>query len=226
MTSTLQPKTSNNGHAERTRAAAVAPARPPGAPMRRRWGRIGVGLAAAVLGAWIFAALYLSAGDRQEALALSRDVDRLETISRSDLRVVRISTDTEVSTVDASQIDAIVGRVAGTDLVAGSLLNADQLIPQGRQLLGDDEAVIGVLIGPGDSPTRVLRRGTRVLVVVRPAAGTQGDPEEIEGWVFGSSSEPLNTRERPIELAVPRSAASAISAAAADQRVTVVALAE
>ena len=226
MTSTLQPKTSNNGHAERTRAAAVAPARPPGTPMRRRWGRIGLGLAAAVLGAWIFAALYLSAGDRQEALALSRDVDRLETISRSDLRVVRISTDTEVSAVDASQIDTIVGRVAGTDLVAGSLLTADQLIPQGRQLLGEDEAVIGVLIGPGDSPSRVLRRGTPVLVVVRPAAGTQGDPEEIEGWVFDASGEALNTRERPIELAVPRSAAGAISAAAADQRVTVVAVAE
>lgn len=225
MTSTM-PSTSNNGHAQRTRAAAVAPAKPPGAPVRRRWGRIGVGLAAAVLGAWIFAALYLSAGDRKEAIALSRNVDRLETISRSDLRVVRISTDTDVSTIDASEMDTIVGRVADTDLVAGSLLTSDQLIPQGRQLLGDDEAVIGVLIGPGDSPTRVLRRGTPVLVVVRPAAGTQGAPEEIEGWVFDASGEPLNTRERPLELAVPRSAAGAISAAAADQRVTVVALAE
>lgn len=225
MTSTM-PSTSSNGHAQRSRAAAVAPAKPPGAPVRRRWGRIGAGLAAAVLGAWIFAALYLSAGDRQEAIALSRDVDRLETISRSDLRVVRISTDTEVSIIDASEMDTIVGRVASTDLVAGSLLTSDQLIPQGRQLLGDDEAVIGVLIGPGDSPTRVLRRGTPVLVVVRPAAGTQGAPEEIEGWVFDASGEPLNTRERPIELAVPRSAAGAISAAAADQRVTVVALAE
>lgn len=225
MTSTL-PSTSSNGHAQRTRAAAVARTKPPGGPVRRRWGRIGVGLAAAVLGAWIFAALYLSAGDRREVVALSGDVDRLETIFRSDLRVVRISTDTDVSTVDATQIDAIIGRVASTDLVAGSLLTSDQLFAQGRQLLGDDEAVIGVLIGPGDSPTRVLRRGTPVLVVIRPAAGTQGEPEEVEGWVFDASGEPLNTRERPVELAVPRAAAGAISAAAADQRVTVVALAE
>ncbi|HAS13137.1 MAG TPA: hypothetical protein DCS55_21895, partial [Acidimicrobiaceae bacterium] len=66
-------------------------AKPPGGPVRRRWGRIAVGLAAAVLGAWIFAALYLSAGDRHEVVALSQTVDRLDVIERSDLRVVRIS---------------------------------------------------------------------------------------------------------------------------------------
>lgn len=225
MTSTVQP-TTNNGKARSTRAAAVAPSKPPGGPVRRRWGRIGVGLAAAIIGAWVFAALYLSAGDRSEVLALSGDVDRLEVIERSDLRVVRISSDTDVSTIDASQVDDIVGRVANVDLVAGSLLAADQLVPEGRQLLAANEAVVGVLLGPGDSPTRTLRRGTPVLVVIRPASGTQGDTEEIEGWVFDASGEALNTRERPIELAVPRGAAGAISAAAADQRVTIVALAE
>ena len=65
-----------------------------------------------------------------------------------------------------------------------------------------------------------------MLVVVRPPAGSQGDTEEIEGWVFDASGEPLNTRERPIELAAPRDKAGLISAAAADQRVTIVALAE
>ena len=224
MTSTLQ--TTNNGKGQTARAAAVTVAKPPGGPVRRRWGRIAVGLAAAVLGAWIFAALYLSAGDRHEVVALSQTVDRLDVIERSDLRVVRISSDTDVSTVDAARIDEIVGRVAETDLVAGSLLSNDHLVPDGRQLLRSDEAVVGVLLGPGDSPTRVLRRGTPVLVVVRPAAGSQGETEQVEGWVYDTSGEALNTRERPIELAVPRDSAAAISAAAADRRVTVVALAE
>jgi hypothetical protein len=44
--------------------------------------------------------------------------------------------------------------------------------------------------------------------------------------VFDASGEPVNTRERPIELAVPRDQAALISAAAADRRVTIVALAE
>ena len=49
---------------------------------------------------------------------------------------------------------------------------------------------------------------------------------EIAGWVFDAYGEALNTRERPVELAVPRDQAALISAAAADQRVTLVALAE
>jgi len=110
VTSAVQPRT-DNGQTRKARAAAIAPSMPPGSPVRRRWGRIGVGVAAAILGAWVFAALHLSAGDRHEVVALSHDVDRLEVIDRSDLRVVRISSDTDVSTVDASQLDDIVGGV-------------------------------------------------------------------------------------------------------------------
>lgn len=193
--------------------------------MRRRWGRIGAGAAAAVLGAWLFAALYLSAGNRTEVLVVARDVERLELIERSDLRVVRLSESSDVASVDASRIEEFVGRVAGVDLLSGSLLAPGQVLPAGRELLGAKEAVVGLLVGPGDSPTASLRRGAPVLVVVRPAAGSQGDAVEVEGWVFDASGEVLNTRERPVEVAVPRSRAGLISAAAADRRVSVVALA-
>lgn len=225
MTSTLR-STATNDDGRRARQAAVAPPRPPRVPVRRRWGRIGAGVAAAVLGAWVFAALYLSAGDRNDVLVLSHDVGRLEVIERSDLRVVRMSNDSDVESIDAGRMDDFVGRIAGVELVAGSLLAEGQVLPAGRDLLSADEAVVGVLLGPGDSPVRSLRRGTPVLVVVRPPAGSQADTEEIEGWVFDASGEPLNTRERPVELAVPRDKAGLISAAAADQRVTIVALAE
>jgi hypothetical protein len=148
-------------------------------------------------------------------LVLSQDVGRLEVIDRSDLRVVRVSHDSDVESIDAGRVDDVVGRVAGTDLVAGSLLAEGQFLPDGRDLLGTSEAVVGVLLGPGDSPVRSIRRRTPVLVVVRAPAGSQGDTEEIEGWVFDASGEPLNTRERPLELAVTRTKAALISAAAA-----------
>lgn len=225
MTSALRP-TASDGDGRRSREAAVAPSKPPRGPARRRWGRIGVGAAAAVLGAWVFAALYLSAGHRTDVLVVSRDVERLEVIDRSDLRITRMSNDSDVESIDAGRVDEFVGRVAGVDLVDGSLLTQSQVLPAERKLLGAGEAVVGLLLGPGDSPVRSLRRGTPVLVVVRPPAGSQGDPTEIEGWVFDASSKPLNTRERPVELAVPRGQAGLISAAAADQRVTLVALAE
>jgi hypothetical protein len=179
-----------------------------------------------VLGAWAFSALYLSAGHRTDVLVVSRNVGRLEVIDRSDLRVIRMSNDANVESIDAGRLNEFVGRVAAVDLVAGSLLAQGQVLPAGRKLLGAGEAVVGVLLGPGDSPVRSLRRGAPILVVVRPPAGSQGDPTEIEGWVFDASGEPLNTRERPVELAVPRAQAGLISAAAADKRVTIVALAE
>ncbi len=219
-------KTSTNGDNRRAREAAVATVKAPRGSVRRRWGRIGVGAAAAVLGAWVFAALYLSAGDRTDVLVMAHTVDRLDVIDASDFRVVRLSNESDVESIDAGRLDEFVGRVAGVDLVAGSLLAEGQVLGAGRQLLAEGEAVVGVLLGPGDSPVRSLRRGAPVLVVVRPAAGTRGDPVEIAGWVFDASGEALNTRERPVELAVPRGQAALISAAAADQRVTLVALAE
>lgn len=224
MTSTVQNDTTRgNGRAARR---AAAPARPPRGPVRRRWGRVGAGAAAALLGAWVFAALYLSAGDRTDVLALANDVDRFEVIERSDLRVVLVSDNPEVESIDAGRVDEFVGRIARVDLVSGSLLAPRQMLAAGASLLGEHEAVVGVLVGAGDSPVRSLRRGAPVLVVIRPAAGSQGDAVEVEGWVFDASGEALNTRERPVELAVPRDRAGLISAAAADRRVSVVALAE
>ena len=225
MTSTLR-STATNGDGRRAREAAVAPSKPPRGPVRRRWGRIGAGAAAAVLGGWLFAALYLSAGDRSDVLVLSHDVGRLEVIKRSDLRIIRMSNDSDVESVGARRLDEFVGRTAGVDLVAGSLLAQGQVLRADRKLLDAGEAVVGVLLGPGDSPVQSLRRGTPVLVVMRPPAGSQGDPTEIEGWVFDASGKPLTTRQRPVELAIPRAQAGPISAAAAEQRVTLVALAE
>ena len=223
MTTTARPA-SATGQRQRRREAALGRPTPSRAPVRRRWGRIGAGIGAAIFGAWLFAALYLSADDRREVLAMANDVARYEVVERTDLRQVRVSEDSDLASVASGDIDRIVGRVARTDLVVGALLADDQLMPEGTALLAADEAVVGVLIGPGDGPVQTLRRGTPVLVVVRPAVGDASERVEVDGWVYDSSGEPLNARERPVELAVPRDQAALISAAAADQRVTIVAL--
>ena len=225
VTSTLRAATGPSVNGREAREAA-APAAPSAGVLRRRWGRIGLGVGAMVLGAWIFTALYLSAGDRTEVLAVADRVPRLEVIQRSDLRVVRLPGDSEVDSVAADRLDEILGRSAAVELVPGSLLVEGQLLSAGSQLLGADEAVIGVLLGPGEGPAGLLRRGTPVLVVVRPPAGSPGDPAAVEGWVFDASGEGLNARERPLEVAVPQSEAQQLSAAAADRRVSIVALAE
>jgi hypothetical protein len=225
MTSTLRTP-SSSGAKKLRRESALGRAAPPRAAVRRRWGRIGTGIAAAVFGAWLFAALYMSADDRREVLVLADDVARYEVLEPSDLRLVRVAEDADLAWIAGGQMDEVVGRVARTDLVAGSLLAEGHLIPAGSDLLGADEAVVGAVITPGDGPVETLRRGTAVVVVIRPAAGETGDPVQIDGWVYGASGEALNAREQPVELAVPRDRAAFVSAAAADRRLTIVALTE
>jgi hypothetical protein len=223
MTTTLRSRPSTNGsRALSAREAASGPAR---TPVRRRWARLGAGLAAAVLGAWIFAAMYLSAGDQTDVLALAGNVDRFEVIERSDLRVARVSESSDIDSVAADRIDEFVGRVAGVDLVSGSLLNEAQVLAVGEELVANGEAVVGVLVGPADAPQGSLRRGTPVTVVVRPVSGSTEPPTEIGGWVWDASAEVSSTREVAAEVVVPAGPSGLVSAAAADRRVSIVVLA-
>lgn len=219
------PPKINGDIAQRARAAAISPSRQARPAVRRRWTRIGAGITLTVFGAWVAAALYLSAGDRTEVVVLANPVSRFETIERIDLRVTRISADAEVAALGGEQLESLIGRVAAADLTAGSLLTGSDLLPSGEKLLKPDEAIAGVLLGPGDGQMN-LARGTPVLIVVRPAAGASAAPTEIHGWVYDASAEALNSRERPVELAVPKAQAGLISAAAAEKRVTIVALGE
>ncbi|HRD99991.1 MAG TPA: hypothetical protein PLV68_01765 [Ilumatobacteraceae bacterium] len=223
MTSTLRPRPSTNGSSAQTARAAAAG--PPRTPVRRRWGRMGVGLAAAVLGAWIFAAMYMSAGDHADVLVVANGVERFEVIERSDLQVARLSESSDVEVVAADRIDEFVGRIAGVDLVGDSLLHEAQVMSSGTDLVTDGEAVVGVLVGPADAPQGSLRRGAAVTVVVRPVAGTDVRPIEIAGWVWDASAEVSSTREVAVEVVVPAGDSAAVSAAAADRRVSIVVLA-
>lgn len=174
----------------------------------------------------MFAALYLSADDTREVLAVSDGVQRLETIERSDLRVVSLPTDADVETVPVAQLEDVVGRVAATDLAAGSLLADGQLVRAGERLVAEDEAVVGVLVGPGDAPSNGLDRGGAVSVVIRPPAGVIGEAKEVAGWVADLSGAVASNGDRPVEVVVARIDAAAVSAAAADRRVTIVVLGE
>lgn len=141
-----------------------------------------------------------SADDRVEVLAVASDVARFDVIERADL-VVTIE-DTDVSSIPASRIEDLVGRVASTDIVAGALLVDGQLLPDGERLVAADEAGVGVLVGPGDSPTTGMNRGAQVSVVVQPAAGTNGTVAEVPGWIAGIGGEVSSSGDRPVEVVI------------------------
>lgn len=211
----------------RSRAAAIPSSpSPSGLPTRRRWGRIGLGAAAAVAGAWIAAALVTSAGSRTEILVMAGTVGQFEEIERDDLRVARIASDPAVDTVSGAELDSIVGRVAATDLSSGTMLSPQQLVPVGERLVSDGEAIVGARLAPGDAPLRDLTRGAAILVVLRAPAGQTGDPNTVEGWLLDLGEADATSGERSASLVVPRAEADEVAAAAGDKRVSIVALEE
>ncbi|NMR21739.1 hypothetical protein HIR71_16250 [Cellulomonas fimi] len=78
----------------------------------------------ALLAAWFVAA----AGDRASVLRLARDVPYGATLTAQDVTSVEVAVDPAVGTVPAQDANRVVGMVAGTDLVAGSLLGRVSLI--------------------------------------------------------------------------------------------------
>jgi hypothetical protein len=207
------------------RAALPTATSAEGLPARRQWARVAAGAVLALLGGWVFASLYMSAGERVEVLAVAQDVERFQPIERDDLRTVRVAADPEVDTIDASEADSLVGRAAATDLVAGSLLAPDQLIGQGARLVGDDEAVVGAELARGDVPDGALAGGIDVMVVLRPAAtAPDGEVDQVPGWLLEFGDPDGNTGDRQVSLVVPETRAADVAAAASDERVAVVAL--
>jgi hypothetical protein len=231
--------TEPNGRSERSTVATAGPrlarmrraALPTatsaeGLPSRRRWARVAAGAVLALLGGWVFASLYVSAGERVEVLAVAHDVDRFDTVERDDLRTVRVAADPGVDTVDASDVDDIVGRAAATDLLEDSLLSTNQLVAKDARLVADNEAVVGAELAPGDIPEGALAGGIDVMVVLRPAdtAPGGGEVDQVPGWLLGFGDPDENTGDRRVSLVVPEDRAADVADAASDERVAVVAL--
>jgi hypothetical protein len=179
----------------------------------------------ALVGAWTAASLYASAGERVEVVVAAGDVDRFEELGGDDLKVVRVAADPGVDTIPGADLENLVGRVAATDLSDGVLLSEDQLVEQDARLVAADEAVVGARLGPGAAPRGALAGGTRLLVVVSPEqTATDNEPVEVEGWLAEIGEPDATTGEREASLVVPAGSAATVAAAAADERIAVVAL--
>lgn len=208
------------------RSALPTSTTPEGLPARRRWARVAAGAALALLGGYVFASLYVSAGERVEVLAVARDVDRFAEVRPDDLRTVRVAADPGVDTVEAGDLDEIDGRIAATDLIEGSLLSPNQVLARGERRVGANEAIVGAEMGPGDAPQGALVGGVDIYVVVRPSdsAGGQQEARRVQGWILEVGEPDPNTDARAVELVVPESEAAAVTAAAAEDRLSLVVL--
>jgi len=179
-----------------------------------------------VVSGWLGAVVFLSAGSRDEVLAVDGPVEQFTDLSRDDLRVVRVAADGDVPVIDADRLDDIVGRTTSMELADGVLLSEDQLLEVGERPVGPGEAVVGALLAPTDSPGR-LPKGADVQVIVRPAANTGEQSRSLEGWILDVESPEdagAGAQGRWVSLVVAQADAGLVSTAAAEDRVTVVVL--
>lgn len=219
MTSTV------DNPASRARASAIGWSANPRGSNRPRRGRMAAAVLAMVVCAWLAISLFTSAGNRKGQLVVARPVPRFHAVTRDDFRVVRVAADSGSSLVSSSQLNDVVGRVAATDLTTGSFLSNNQLLPPGKSPIGANEAVVGTQLATSDSPT-TLPVGAHVLVIIRPPSGSiDSEDSTVHGWILEVNSvDQASGGGREVSLVVPVDSAHLVSAAAADDRVSVVVL--
>jgi len=202
-----------------------------GVPVRRQrrrglaLGGVLVGLASAL----VFATWASQLGDREPVVAVARDVNAGDVIERRDLTTVRVAAGDEVATMAGDDLEELVGKVATAPLFEGALVSRDQV--SRSEPLPAGEAIVGVLLRPGQAPLAELRVGTIVRVVQTGGEGpVADDPPQVladPARVFAiSQPEGVDAGgmqgSRLVSLRVPEDAADPIVSAAAADRIRLV----
>lgn len=220
MTTPVRTETRRTPMATNDAEPAGASVVPPAAPKLRQQPLLvifGVGMVAlgALLGVWA----WTSATSTIEVVATRTLVARGELIEAQDLVVLRVNPDPALKVVPASQFDALVGRRATTDMVAGALVSPEQvadtvLPPAGLSL-------VGVPLAAGQLPVEQLRGGDRVRIVQTP--GAQAD---VEGSPVTVSAEVVRVGvvdgKTVVDLLVPSTRAAELGARANTGKVVLV----
>ncbi len=165
MKKTLAPPTADIGQPAPSPNGSTPKADPlPLGPPRSLRSRLPQALLAALLiigGGLGGLILFSRYNQRTPAVVVTAPVAHGQPITRADLAITEVALDRNVAIV-GSIADA-AGRFAAHDLQPGELLTTGDLATQ-EQLVTADESVIGLLLEPGQYPTKQLVAGDRVDV--------------------------------------------------------------
>ena len=163
-----------------------------------------------------------NATQRDPVLAVASAVSRGEVIEAADVRVVYVGSDQPIATLSEADASRVVGRVAATDLPAGTLLTAAQVTDP--QTVKAGEGVVGLALDPGQFPAMRLAPGDVVNVV---AGGQAGDGAVLTEAAVVFAVEDLGGQGRRfISLRTSEQAANRVAAAADDGPVRLVLVAD
>ena len=168
--------------------------------------------------------LYANLGNRQAVVRIARPVAAGQVIQQSDLMQVLAPSVDGIRTLSWSDRSSAVGRTAAVALVPGSLLNPGQLAT--GPTTDPADAVVGVVLKPGEFPAG-LRSGDTVLAIVLPpdAASATGqdhiDPP-VTATIVAISQLADSGGGLSVSLAVAPGDAASLAVAGARSRVTLV----
>jgi SAF domain len=120
-------------------------------------------LAIVLLSATVFAMVYSHAGHQQSILVVTRDVPQGALLQSADLGVARLSYSPALAPIPASDLLNIVGRRTSVPLMAGNLLETDDLA--GGPAVPRGEAVVGIAVDAAQLPAEGVAPGDAVNVV-------------------------------------------------------------
>lgn len=198
-------------------AMGSAPSPLPKIRVRRRPWLFALMAALVAAGGLLGAYAYTSLDRTQAVLVLSDDVARGAVIEQSDISVVRLSVDPELSAVAAADQPRIVGRRAAADLWAGTLITeasiAESVVPVAGQ------SMVGVSLTSAQMPSEPLHAGDEVRLVLTPeGAEGAGDAAQtlrtIDAAVVNVSRVP-ETGSTVVDVTVAADEAAELAAVAA-----------
>ncbi|MGH8996475.1 MAG: SAF domain-containing protein [Acidimicrobiales bacterium] len=170
MATTAAPTHTNGRQASEVARPGIERAAP--GRRHRQLPLVVVGVVLVVGCALAFLDVSLRTGGSAEVLVVSQPVAAGQVVSAGDLRAVRLSAPGGVSTVPASEAQAVVGEPAAVALAAGSVLTRSDVGSGTGVGAGSDE--VAVALKPGSYPPD-LAPGDRVDVVpVASSSGTGG----------------------------------------------------
>lgn len=114
---------------------------------------------------------------RASVLALARAVTLGQRLTSGDVRSVRVSAESGVATIPASQLSTVVGQTAAVSLPAGALLTRSELGPVD---LPPGQALVAVAVKSGQAPPG-LAAGEHVLLVLAVAGNTTDGGSGVTG---------------------------------------------
>lgn len=217
--------------------AGAAPGgdRLPAAPRERKPALAALAALLVLLGALGTTLLVMRAGDREDAVAITKRVPQGQAVPQSAIKSVTVAKDSGVNYVPWDQRKTLTKYRASADLVPGSLLVGDALSED--KGLGGNKVVVGLSLKANQYPSS-LRDGDTVAAY--RSAGTSGSSsnkpsgsgasgegapiaEDVKVQSVGGGGDSQEfSGDRPVSVVVSKDQAQQLTSAASNDEVSLV----